>query len=57
MLRNFLKVAIRNASLSIVILLAFGTGHSQPPYHEKYRPQLHFSPKAHWMNDPNGMVF
>jgi fructan beta-fructosidase len=26
-------------------------------YHEKYRPQLHFSPKANWMNDPNGMVF
>ncbi|AMR34101.1 glycosyl hydrolase family 32 [Mucilaginibacter sp. PAMC 26640] len=24
---------------------------------EKYRPQFHFSPKAHWMNDPNGMVF
>ncbi len=26
-------------------------------YHEKYRPQFHFSPKAHWMNDPNGMVY
>jgi fructan beta-fructosidase len=26
-------------------------------YSEKYRPQIHFSPKAHWMNDPNGMVF
>jgi fructan beta-fructosidase len=26
-------------------------------YHEIYRPQLHFSPKAHWMNDPNGMVY
>ncbi len=24
---------------------------------EPYRPQIHFSPKAHWMNDPNGMVF
>lgn len=24
---------------------------------EKYRPQFHFSPKAHWMNDPNGMVY
>jgi fructan beta-fructosidase len=22
-----------------------------------YRPQYHFSPRAHWMNDPNGMVF
>ncbi|RFS19483.1 glycoside hydrolase family 32 protein [Chitinophaga silvatica] len=26
-------------------------------YHEQYRPQFHFSPKAHWMNDPNGMVY
>jgi fructan beta-fructosidase len=26
-------------------------------YHEKYRPQIHFSPKEKWMNDPNGMVF
>jgi fructan beta-fructosidase len=26
-------------------------------YHEPFRPQIHFSPKAHWMNDPNGMVY
>ncbi|TDE13653.1 glycoside hydrolase family 32 protein [Dyadobacter psychrotolerans] len=26
-------------------------------FKEKYRPQFHFSPKAHWMNDPNGMVY
>ena len=26
-------------------------------YMEKYRPQIHFSPEAHWINDPNGMVF
>jgi len=24
---------------------------------EPHRPQIHFSPKAHWMNDPNGMVY
>jgi fructan beta-fructosidase len=24
---------------------------------EQHRPQFHFSPKAHWMNDPNGMVY
>ena len=26
-------------------------------YSEKYRPQFHFSPEAHWMNDPNGLVY
>jgi fructan beta-fructosidase len=26
-------------------------------YNEKHRPQLHFSPKEKWMNDPNGMVY
>ncbi len=30
---------------------------AQESYHEKHRPQIHFSPRAHWMNDPNGMVF
>ena len=24
---------------------------------EQHRPQIHFSPKTGWMNDPNGMVF
>lgn len=26
-------------------------------YSEQYRPQVHFSPKTGWMNDPNGMVY
>lgn len=26
-------------------------------FQEKHRPQIHFSPKANWMNDPNGMIF
>jgi fructan beta-fructosidase len=27
------------------------------PQGEQYRLQAHFSPKAHWVNDPNGMVY
>ena len=28
-----------------------------PAQTEQYRPQYHFSPKEHWTNDPNGLVF
>lgn len=28
-----------------------------PYYGEQHRPQIHFSPEAKWMNDPNGMVY
>jgi len=30
---------------------------AQTVYSEPHRPQMHFSPRAHWMNDPNGMVY
>lgn len=26
-------------------------------YDELYRPQIHYTPAANWMNDPNGMVY
>ena len=26
-------------------------------YDQPYRPQIHFSPREHWTNDPNGLVF
>lgn len=30
---------------------------SRPEKEEVYRPQIHFTPKANWINDPNGMVY
>lgn len=46
----------------LLIIFACTAEHSTPEsssgyYQEKHRPQFHFSPEAHWMNDPNGMVF
>lgn len=41
----------------IITLFFFNEITNAQLYHEQYRPQIHFSPKAHWMNDPNGMVY
>ena len=30
---------------------------AQNLYQELHRPQFHFTPKANWMNDPNGMFY
>ncbi len=41
-----------------VLLFGFMKVQSQSKlYTELYRPQIHFSPAEHWMNDPNGMVY
>jgi len=42
-------------SIALIVLTTFVF--AQREYHEQYRPQVHFSPPAHWMNDPNGMVY
>lgn len=30
---------------------------SEDLYHEKYRPQFHFTSRRGWINDPNGLVY
>jgi len=41
----------------IVAFFSAPNSSAQELYHEQYRPQVHFSPKEHWVNDPNGMVY
>lgn len=45
---------------SAVILILGVSGFSQDApngYQQPYRPQFHFSPREHWTNDPNGLVY
>ena len=48
-------------TICISILLSLGNNiaaqSNNKVMNEMYRPQVHFSPKEHWINDPNGMVY
>src|SRR5688572_4196931 len=40
--------------ISVVLVQA---SYAQQLYKEMHRPQIHFSPREKWVNDPNGMVY
>ena len=48
--RLILTVLVLGCAISAV-------GRCDVLYSEQYRPQFHFSPPNHWMNDPNGLVY
>src|SRR5260370_6818925 len=43
--------------LAVFLLIWSAALAQNETYREQYRPQIHFSPPARWMNDPNGMVY
>lgn len=45
------------AVLSALAVLTAAPAAADTLYHEKYRPQFHFTPAENWMNDPNGLIF
>ena len=53
-------VAVVVTALAAYTACASAQGSSPAPaavaYDELYRPQVHFSPREHWTNDPNGLV-
>lgn len=51
------KLLLPLALLLSVVQYSCGQTNQTDTKSEQYRPQFHFSPKAHWINDPNGMVY
>jgi fructan beta-fructosidase len=48
---------LNRSLLACSSMLALSLAGAQTIYEERYRPQVHFSPRQNWTNDPNGLVY
>ena len=52
------KIAVREVIIVVATLICASSATAQiPAYDQPYRPQVHFSPRLNWINDPNGLVY
>ena len=43
--------------MTLILVVRYFAQNAPADYQQPYRPQFHFSPREHWTNDPNGVVF
>jgi len=48
---------VRTFLLAFLLLSCAVCADIQPGFDQPLRPQYHFSPREHWTNDPNGLVY
>ena len=57
-MKNKVQTSMRFFRLFLFVSICIHlNGFGQSYYNETYRPQFHFTPAAHWMNDPNGLIY